>query len=95
MRIFRIHPNPFVAAGFIAAFLLLVGLLYGAPMITSQADDGDDTTRDDCDDLLLVEDCDPVDTTGRPTQTTPEPTTEPTNEPTPTHTPRAYGPYRL
>ena len=77
IKALRIHPSPFVTTGFLLAFVLLVGFLYGAPMITSQADDGDDTTRDDCDDLFFVEDCDPVDTTGRPTQTTPEPTTPP------------------
>ena len=42
IKALRIHPSPFVTTGFLLAFVLLVGFLYGAPMITSQADDGDE-----------------------------------------------------
>ena len=87
MNILRIHPSPFVTAGFLLAFLLLVAFLYGLPMLTSSADDkGDDVgVRDDCDDLFFVEDCGTE--TGRPTQTTPEPTTATTTPATQTPSP--------
>ena len=46
MNFLRIHPSPFVTAGFVLAFLLLVAFLYGLPMLTSLADDGKGSNGD-------------------------------------------------
>ena len=40
LKALRIHPSPYVTAGFLVAFCMLVAFLYGLPMLTSQADEG-------------------------------------------------------
>ena len=42
MKALKIHPNPFVTAGFLVACCMLLAFLYGFPMLTSQADEGED-----------------------------------------------------
>lgn len=42
MKALRIHPNPFVTAGFLVAFCMLLAFLYGLPMLTSMADERED-----------------------------------------------------
>ena len=42
LKALRIHPSPYVTAGFLVAFCMLLAFLYGLPMLTSQADEGDD-----------------------------------------------------
>ena len=104
MRIFRIHPNPFVTTGFLLAFFLLVGFLYGFPTISSGDEhEGGDSAKQLCDDYWNPQDCEggptlpPPEPTEAPTQPTPEPTPAPTPEPTdpmncgPTHSESCWG----
>ena len=90
MRIFRIHPSPFVTTGFLLAFVLLVGFLYGFPMMVSQADDNGETGSEgerslECDFnpqscACNVQYCQPPPS---PTCTNPHECTQSTPEPTP------------
>ena len=64
MKALRIHPNPFVTAGFLVAFCMLLAFLYGLPMLTSQADEGEDEDASakslECDFFPEQCDCNPI-----------------------------------